>query len=164
MPPITVTSYQPAWRRNISGATVICKEKATSKSWSISKGSGHPHPASIHLLFAFQPPTATKATGVPIVGDEGDQDPPSRGGGDGVGAGEGASTSCSSVPRFFPSLDLAITIWALRASCSRDFILPREQSRGGGEAEFTLWHLKSHMAKNQTLRSLAVCHVQLPLR
>ena len=45
----------------------------------------------------------------------------------GVGAGDGDSVSWSSVPRFLPSLDLAMTIWAFRASCSRDFIL-----QGGG--------------------------------
>lgn len=53
------------------------------------------------------------------------EDAPSKGVGEGVGAGEGDSASCSNMPRFLLSLDLAITIWALRASCSRDFILPQ---------------------------------------
>lgn len=48
---------------------------------------------------------------------------PSTGVGEGVGAGEGDSVSWSSVPRFLPSRDLAMTIWALRASCSKDFML-----------------------------------------
>lgn len=52
---------------------------------------------------------------------------PSIGVGEGVGAGEGDSVSWSSVPRFFPSLDLAMTIWAFSASCSRDFILQEEK-------------------------------------
>ena len=51
---------------------------------------------------------------------------PSRGVGEGVGAGEGDSASWSRVPRFLPSRDLAMTIWAFSASCSRDFILERE--------------------------------------
>lgn len=52
---------------------------------------------------------------------------PSTGVGEGVGAGEGDSASWSNVPRFLLSRDLAMTIWALRASCSKDFML------GGGE-------------------------------
>ena len=54
---------------------------------------------------------------------------PSMGVGEGVGTGEGDSVSWSSVPRFFPSLDLAMTIWAFSASCSRDFILGEERHR-----------------------------------
>lgn len=53
---------------------------------------------------------------------------PSMGVGDGVGAGDGDSVNWSRVPRFFPSRDLAMTIWAFSASCSRDFIL-REKKK-----------------------------------
>jgi len=59
--------------------------------------------------------------------------------GEGVGAGDGDSVSWSSVPRFFPSLDLAMTIWAFSASCSRDFIL-----RGGGVTASAL-HTREHL-------------------
>lgn len=52
---------------------------------------------------------------------------PSIGVGEGVGTGEGDSVSWSSVPRFFASRDLAMTIWAFSASCSRDFILQNIQ-------------------------------------
>lgn len=62
---------------------------------------------------------------------------PSRGVGDGVGAGEGDSASCSRVLRFLPSCDLAITTWALRASCSRDLIL---SGRRGREKHKRGWH------------------------
>lgn len=55
---------------------------------------------------------------------------PSTGVGDGVGAGEGASASRSRGPRLLrPSWDLLRTIWARRASCSRDFILRAKGKR-----------------------------------
>lgn len=54
---------------------------------------------------------------------------PSIGVGEGVGAGDGDSANWSRVPRFLPSLDLAMTIWALRASCSKDFILKEQKER-----------------------------------
>lgn len=67
---------------------------------------------------------------------------PSIGVGDGVGAGDGDSASWSSVPRFFPSRDLAMTIWAFSASCSRDFILHRKQAgwRKSSDIMLEVWN------------------------